>query len=221
MDFDESKHPRDRFGQFTQKGLGHLKEHPPVGAKSLPNRRFIGFESPIKNEARSLGIEIRENDRLSVIKEKIQEAKEKAIDLTNDSKLKDFMAEEKKKNPKRNDREIISDYILKEIGDKYKMQDGLQVYLDHRDRLKIANSLKNYHPEQISHIKELIDNAELDHANKSYKQKEEKFSEYKYYLTRAKYKDDVIALWINVGLTRNDKTWHIYDITNYEPNIKR
>ncbi len=45
-DFDESKHPRDRFGQFTRKGLEHIKEHPPVEAKSLPNRKFVRFERP-------------------------------------------------------------------------------------------------------------------------------------------------------------------------------
>lgn len=43
MDFDESKHPRDRFGQFTRKALEYIKEHPPVGAKSLSNRRFSRF----------------------------------------------------------------------------------------------------------------------------------------------------------------------------------
>lgn len=221
MDFDESKHPRDRFGQFTQKGLGHLEEHPPVGAKSLPNRRLIGFESPIKNEARSLGIEIKDNDKIADIKAKIKEAKESAISLDGDSKLKNYIEEQRKAGNTDKEWKLVANYIASMLGNEYDLKDGLHVYIDNNDRNKLANTLFRHHPEQIANIKAIIDNSILDHEFQSYKGEKDKFSNYKYYLTRVKYKGEVMALWLNVGLTKNDKTWHIYDITKYKPDKKR
>ena len=65
---------------------------------------------------------------------------------------------------------------------------------------------------QISEIEKLIKTAELYAEDKN--PIHDKFNYFCYYKADVRYKNEIFPIYLNVGRTINDKTYHLYDITN-------
>lgn len=65
---------------------------------------------------------------------------------------------------------------------------------------------------EISHIRELVENARLyaEDANVEHN----KFKYFCYYIADVKYENETFPIYLNVGLGINDNKYHLYDITN-------
>ena len=106
----------------------------------------------------------------------------------------------------------IANYIMDVLGNEpIALSDGKTAIVDKRDALHIANKAGKAQTAQIAKIRELIENAQLyaEDTNADHN----KFSEFLYYEAVVKYRNEQYPLYLNVGLAKNDKTYHIYDIT--------
>lgn len=111
----------------------------------------------------------------------------------------------------------IRDYIFEQFdGNVFNMSDGRTVIVDRRDAHKLAHSTNNKRNEKfIGSIKKLVEKATYNHS--AYNVTHNKFKDFHYYVVVAEYNGDRFPLWVNVGTTKNDKTDHIYDITEKAP----
>ena len=133
---------------------------------------------------------------------------QKVIDLSNDDKLSALVKDvhgSKRYN-------IIREYILAELADQpIRLSDGKMAVVDKRDAQHIAQKSGTKKTAAISHIKEIVEAAELVAEEAS--TKENKFSHFWYYEAHALYEGEPISLYVNVGQARNASSYHIYDIT--------
>lgn len=65
-------------------------------------------------------------------------------------------------------------------------------------------------------LKELIDNSTFDNEASPYKE-HRKFKEFRYYVATIRFKGIDSKIWINVGKSKFDSIYHLYDIL---PNKK-
>lgn len=137
-----------------------------------------------------------------------RKSKRKVIDLSNDDKLSALVKDvhgSKRYN-------IIREYILTELSDQpIRLSDGKMAVVDKRDAQHMARGAGTKKTMAISHIKEIVESAELVAEEES--TKENKFSHFWYYEAHALYEGEPISLYINVGQARNAPSYHIYDIT--------
>ena len=106
----------------------------------------------------------------------------------------------------------IAKYILDVLGDEtIILSDGKQAIVDKRDALHIANKAGTEKTAHIAKIREIIETAQLYAQDDNVEHN--KFSQFLYYEVIVKYNGEKYPLYINVGLSKYDKTYHIYDIT--------
>lgn len=107
---------------------------------------------------------------------------------------------------------IIREYILEELAEQpITLSDGRKAVVDKSDAKHIAARSWDKKTAEISQIKKIVETAKLVAEEES--SKNDKFSYYYYYEAKVKYGDDVISVFVNVGVGKNDKANHIYDIT--------
>ena len=140
-------------------------------------------------------------------KSKQSQAK-KVIDLSSDDKLSALVKDvhgSKRYN-------IIREYILAELAEQpIRLSDGKMAVVDKRDAQHMARGAGTKKTAAISHIKEIVESAEL--VAEEARSKENKFSHFWYYEAHALYEGEPISLYVNVGQARNAPSYHIYDIT--------
>lgn len=108
---------------------------------------------------------------------------------------------------------LIAKYIMDVLGNEsIVLSDGKKAIVDRRDSTHIAAKAGKEKTAQISKIKEIIKKAKLYAEDKS--AIHNKFSQFSYYRSIVEYNGDKYPIYVNVGLTHNDKTYHIYDITH-------
>ena len=75
----------------------------------------------------------------------------------------------------------------------------------------MANKANHKKTAEISQIRKIVESADLiaEEASK----KEGKFKHFYYYEAQVKYRNESFPVYLNVGVTRNDGSSHIYDIT--------
>ncbi len=134
---------------------------------------------------------------------------ERVIDISDDSELS-----KKVKNLHGSKRYVtIKNYILDVLSEQpIKLSDGIQAYVDKSDARHISNKAGDKKVANISKIKEIVEKAKFT-AYEDSKDISDKFNSYRYYETFVKYDNDIFPVYVNVGLTKNDKTYHVYDIT--------
>lgn len=107
----------------------------------------------------------------------------------------------------------IQNYILETLSEQpINLSDGKEAIVDRRDALHIANKAADKKSAEISHIRELVENARLyaEDANVEHN----KFKYFCYYIADVKYENETFPIYLNVGLGINDNKYHLYDITN-------
>ena len=107
----------------------------------------------------------------------------------------------------------IQKYILEALGEQpITLSDGKQAIVDNRDALHIANKAADKKTAEISHIRDLVENAQLYAEDRNVQHN--KFKYFCYYVANVKYGDETFPIYLNVGLAINDNAYHLYDITN-------
>lgn len=131
------------------------------------------------------------------------------IDLSDDTELAKRIAG-KSGSEKYN---AIRDYILEELsGIDVVLSDGNNAIVDRKDAQHIAHKAGDKKRRAISEIKRLVEHAKLVATEKSVYNN--KFRDFRYYEASVRYHDKTFPVYINVGIAKNDGSYHIYDITH-------
>ncbi len=106
----------------------------------------------------------------------------------------------------------IQEYILEVLGGQpIRLSDGKMATVDKSDALHIANKAAGRKTAEIAEIRKLIENAVL-YAKDIYAE-HNKFDSFYYYKADVRFENETYPSFINVGRSKNDGTYHIYDIT--------
>ena len=182
--------------------VGALKEEQKVHDDFKDHLDNKGLKEEVMDIVKARGYEP------SIKKQAKKNAEKATIDLTDDTALSKLV--EGVHGALRY--KTIANYILDALGkDPITLSDGTVAIVDNSDALHVANKAGNKKTAHISKIKEIIEKAQLyaydDNADHN------KFSKFLYYDVVVRYQNEQYPLYLNVGLTINDKTYHIYDIT--------
>ena len=131
------------------------------------------------------------------------------IDLSNDNELANLI----KSNPSKNKHDILKEYLFNAfVGRTFILSDGRKAVMDKRDAAKLSGYTSPKSVAQLGALRDLIEKASFHHSASEVVHP--KFTEFHYYDATLKYDGQEYEVWLNVGTTKNDKTNHIYDITN-------
>lgn len=188
MQFDESKHPRDGDGKFTDKGGGEA-------------RRVFEL-------ADELGVPYDRNTSYQTLKARVDEAqKNDIVELSDDNELARLIASSDEKEYK-----VLNDYIIKNFaGRTFELPDGLKAKIEKSDASKLSNKTDDKRVAEISQLDNLIKKARFSHQVDNVEHK--KFSTFRYYATKVSYKGSHSEIWLNVGQNKYKNDWHLYAIT--------
>ncbi len=130
------------------------------------------------------------------------------IDLSNETELSNLIGNRRGSEKYK----IIQRYIFEKVGDEVVFSDGLKAKVDKSDALHIANKSASKKTAEISAIDRLTKSAVLfaEDSNATHN----KFKSFVYYEAFAKYEGNVYPIYFNVGLTKNNDGYHLYDITH-------
>lgn len=185
--FDESKHPRDSDGKFTDKG---------------------GEAKRIFELADKLGVKYDRNMSYQTLKARVAEAqKNEVVELSDDNELARLIASSDEKKNK-----IIKDYLLKNFaGRTFEMSDGLKATVSKKDADKLSNKVDDKRIAQLTEFENIIKKAKFSHITENVDHN--KFSKFRYYKCKVRFNGNENEIWLNVGYHIQLKDWHIYAIT--------
>ena len=170
------------------------------------NEEYIAFNSNQIKLADNLNPTDNEDVRYSV---KEQYKNNDIVNLSEDNELK-ILIGKKTGADKYN---AIKDFVWGKLGNKVIVfSDGLRASIDKKDALHIANKSADKKTAEISAVDELIAKSKPYAYDDNVEHK--KFSYFKYYESIVKFGDDIYPIYLNVGKTKNDGTYRLYDITH-------
>ena len=86
--------------------------------------------------------------------------------------------------------------------------------MDKRDAKELSHKANDARTAQLGNLRKIVETAVYDHVAENIEHK--KFSDFHYYAASVRYNGEVFDLWINVDVSKYDKSNHIYAITNRE-----
>lgn len=139
------------------------------------------------------------------------------IDLSDHSEL----AKRVEGVPKGKKNEIIQQYILDALGkEPFRLSDGKMAVVDRSDAHHIAYGAQTKaEVAQVAEIKRLVENATLYAESSEVDHK--KFDHFWYYEAIVRYNGEEFSVFLNVGRTINDQTYHLYDIKTENKRHRR
>lgn len=189
MQFDESKHPRDGDGKFTDKGGGEAKR--------------------VFELADELGVAYDRNTSYQTVKARVEEAqKNEVVELSDDNELARLIA-----STDENKNKVIREYIERNFaGKSFELSDGIEATVSNKDASKLANRADDKRIAELSEFNNLVKKAQFSHQSDDVEHP--KYSKFRYYIGKIKFKGEQNEVWLNVGLHKELKDWHIYAITS-------
>lgn len=186
--FDESKHPRDGDGKFTDKGGGEAKR--------------------VFELADELGVPYDRNTSYQALKARVEETqKNDVVELSDDNELARLIA-----SSGENKYKVIKDYLIKNFaGRNFELSDGEKAIVDNRDAKELSHGANTKKVAELSELKKLLRKAKFDNQASNVNHK--RFDKFKYYVIKTSYKNKRYDLWLNVGHHKFDDKWHIYSLT--------
>ncbi len=107
---------------------------------------------------------------------------------------------------------IIQNYILEALSEQpITLSDGKQAVVDINDAKHLASKAGNKKTSHIAAIKEIVERAILVAEEDS--TKVGKFDQFYYYEAHVRIGEETYPIYLNVGRSKYDGTYHIYDIT--------
>jgi len=113
---------------------------------------------------------------------------------------------------------VIKRYLTEKFGNtEFTLSDGKKAIMDNSDAEKLKSKANDIRVAELNDLKKLVekasllqDNIPIDHP---------KFDAMSYYIIKVSYDGDIFDIVINVGRAKNDGSYHVYTIVNY--NKKR
>lgn len=188
MQFEESKHPRDGDGKFTDKGGGEAKR--------------------VFELADELGVPYDRNTSYQTVKARVEEAqKNEVVELSDDNELARLIA-----SSDENKYKVIKDYLVQNFaGRTFELSDGEKAIIDNGDAKELSHGANTKKTAELSQLKDLLKTAKFNNQANSVSHK--RFDKFKYYIMKTSYRGKRYDLWLNVGHHKFDDKWHIYAIT--------
>lgn len=188
MQFEESKHPRDGDGKFTDKGGGEAKR--------------------VFELADELGVPYDRNTNYQTLKAKVEEAqKNEVVELSDDNELARLIA-----SSDENKNKVIKDYLIENFaGRTFELSDGLKATVSNTDASKLSTKADDKRIAQLSEFNNIVKGARFSRQEENVVHP--KYSKFRYYTARLRYKNNESEIWLNIGLHKNLGNWHIYAIT--------
>ena len=135
------------------------------------------------------------------------------IKISDDSELARLLDNRGDESPK----SVIARYIMSVFdGQAITMTDGRNVIVDNHDAGKLAQYPKPRKTAELSNIRKIIETAAYDHSDTN--AIHNKFKEFHYYIGSVEYGKNTYDVELNVGVTKNDGTSHLYDIRDWQNN---
>ncbi len=107
---------------------------------------------------------------------------------------------------------VIQQYIFENLGgNSVVLSDGKKAVVEQNDAKHIGKKANNKKIAIISEIKRVVESAELVAEENSTKDK--KFDHFWYYEAVLKYGKETFPIYVNVGRSRYQGTYHLYDLT--------
>lgn len=186
--FDESKHPRDGDGKFTDKGVGEAKR--------------------VFELADKLGVPYDRNTSYQALKARVEETqKNDVVELSDDNELARLIASNDENKYK-----VIKNYLIKNFaGRTFELSDGEKATVDNGDAKELSHGANIKKVAELSELKNLLRTAKFD--NQAINVNHKRFDKFKYYVIKTSYKGKRYDLWLNVGHHKFDDKWHIYSLT--------
>lgn len=123
--------------------------------------------------------------------------------------------------PKGKKNKVIQQYILEVLGtEPFLLSDGKMAVVDRSDARHIANFARSkIEVAQVAEIKTLVENAQL--YTDAPADGHNKFDHFWYYEAVVRYGNDEYSVFLNVGRSHNDRTYHLYDIMTENKRHRR
>ena len=136
-----------------------------------------------------------------------EKAKKSAIVIEADSELA-----ERIKTSNKSKYTVIRDYLVEKFGGQnFTLSDGLTAIMDKRDAQHLAHLADDIKTAELSDLKNVVEKAEFSHE--ALRAKHDKFNAFQYYAATVKVGEEGYDILINVGRSKYDQKYHIYDIT--------
>lgn len=207
--FDESQHPRDNGGKFTDKGGGSREEY----TQSVNDRIKWAKEN---------GVDLPLNTDGSVDDLKLQELYEKGKKETSTNRVVkvDMDADIQKQFDMATPQErakIAFKYIMDNLRGKYPAKDGRIVAIEKVGADKMSHTLNETKIRVLPELAQLIEAGELEgvvEAKKDGEQPHKLFEKFAYYKVPFQIRDDKYIGRLNVGI-RKDGSSTLYDLNPF------
>lgn len=134
-------------------------------------------------------------------------AEEDIVDLSVDEELIDRI-----NNSDKSAITVMRDYILEKLGGRdIELSDGVMAIVDKNDAQHIGNTSRGEAKKaRLAHLEQIIENAEFYNEVDA---THNKFNKFRYYEVPVRYKKDVVFVTLNVGKSKYDNKYHLYDLT--------
>lgn len=117
-------------------------------------------------------------------------------------------------NSKKSKYTVIKEYLVEMFGNTtFTLSDGKKAIMDNRDAQELSHKADALRTAELADLKNLVEKAEYIGDPKTVEHP--KFDAFSYYKIKVAYEGNQFEILINVGRAKNDKTYHIYAITNY------
>ena len=108
---------------------------------------------------------------------------------------------------------VIKDYIFELLKDKQiSLSDGIIAKVDNRDVTHIAHNASNKKIAEISQLENIIKKAVF--VSEAINVAHNKFDSFRYYGVKINYHNEGFVVYLNVGRSKYDGDYHIWDITD-------
>ena len=201
--WDESKHPRDDDGKFTD-GSGTTG----TDEKTFTSGRFakVTTDDGLNNGKGKVSARFEEFKSPKTDIDIQLFAGKKVVELSEDNELSRLILSSDKSKYK-----VIMDYIKKNFGGReFTLSDGRKTIIDNSDAKELSHKADAKRTAEITLLDELVKNAVF---YDSVIAEHNKFSHFRYYVVQTKYKNETNSIYLNVGVAKNDGKLHLYAIT--------
>ena len=171
--------------------------------------RYGSGEGLLKT-AQKLGVRIPNRDLtqgdINKIKDEVARRSKNIVELDGDNELARLIASSDDKKYS-----VIRDYLIANFGGKkLDFPDGTQAKIDNSDARELSHKADDNRVAELSAIEKLVAQSFFENTVTV---EHPKFARFKYYSSNIKIDGQLESVWLNVGETKNDKTWHLYAIT--------
>lgn len=199
-------HNIDTSGMSVQEAIKKFDE---LEGKREREGNQSGEAKRVFEQADSLGVDYDRDTNYQAVKAKVDEAQkdDNVVELSDDNELARLISSSDDKKNK-----VIKDYLIKYFaGRTFELSDGLVATVSNKDVDKLSNKVDDKRIAQLADFNNIIKKAKFSHITDDVNH--EKFSKFRYYKCKVRFRGNENEIWLNIGYHRQLKDWHIYAIT--------